>query len=236
MKRRYFILSMLTAFAFSIFSPSLFAQSARLTTAKMKEICKSRVIKAENGDVYFEISRAPMEVLKVGKDINPSIIDWLAYYDPNYDYDKLNKLTVREAGKGSSGPRSMTALLDAIVDFMGSNNVKLRPVKFSPNNARNRIENGQPYLLSISLAKELDKVKQRTAKRKTFTDMKAWQKVLRESEIKKFGEGNFSQYAQLTGFNKQTGEFQISIGSRENFWMTEDEIKDIAWKILEPRL
>lgn len=236
MKRLNFLL-VLASILFSICAaPDLLAQKERLTTAKMKEILKSRVIKSENGDVFFDIKRAPAEVLKQGGDISKTVIDWLAYYDPNYDFEKLNKMTVREAGKGGEKARSMGALLDAIVDFMATNNVKLRPVKVSPNNMRNRIENGQPYLLSIYYSDDLDALKQRSKKRETFKDMKEWKKVLRDSEIKKFKEGTSAAYAQLTGFNKATNEFRISLGSYGSFWLTADELDKLAYRVLEPRL
>lgn len=236
MKRLNFLL-VLASILFSICAaPDLLAQKERLTTAKMKEILKSRVVKAENGDVYFDIKRAPAEVLKQGGDISETVIDWLAYYDPNYDFEKLNKMTVREAGKGGEKARSMGALLDAIVDFMATNNVKLRPVKVSPNNMRNRIENGQPYLLSIYYSDDLDTLKARSKKRETFKDMKEWSKVLREEKIKKFNKVRSAVYAQLTGFNKTTNEFRISLGSYDSFWITADELEKLAYRVLEPRL
>lgn len=236
MKRLNFLL-VLASILFSICAaPDLLAQKERLTTAKMKEILKSRVIKSENGDVFFDIKRAPAEVLKQGGDVPAEVMDWLAYYDPNYDFEKLNKFTVREAGKGGEKARSMEALLDAIVDFMATNNVKLRPVKVSPNNIRNRIENGQPYLLSIWYSDALNGLKERTKKRETFKDMKEWKKVLRDSEIKKFRDGRTASYAQITGFNKDTGEFRISLGSQGSLWLTADELDKLAYRVLEPRL
>lgn len=236
MKRLNFLL-LLVSFVFSIFAaPSLLAQKERLTTAKMKEILKSRVLKADNGDVYFDITRAPAEVLKQGGDISSTVIDWLAYYDPNYDFEKLNKMTVKEAGKSGVGPRSMSALLDAIVDFMATNNVKLRPVKILPNNIRNRVENGQPYLLAIWYSDALDKIQARSEKRKSYKDMKEWKKFLRNAEIKDFKDGSSATYAQITGFNKATGEFRISLGSQGSFWLTADELDKLAYRVLEPRL
>lgn len=217
------------------FPQILCAQSARLTTAQVKQNCKGKVVKADNGDVYFDIAQPPADVIKQGGEINPSILAWLAYYDPNYDFEKLNKMTVREAGKGGV-PRSMQAMLGAIIDFMATNNVKLRPVKLLPNNVRNRVENGQPYLISIYYVDELDKLQSRSQKRKAQSDMKAWQKTLRDEEIKNFKQSKSSQYAQITGYNKQTGEFRISIGSGAKFWLTEGELKKIASRILEPRL
>src|SRR5262245_13604793 len=105
----------------------------RLTTAERKAAIKELVETRENGDVVIRKNPAVDDKLKSKAGRVPGyLMDLMLHVDPNLDFEKFNKIAIKYLGE--SGSRTGSGVVGAADEYLGTVNMRLKLVKFQPNN------------------------------------------------------------------------------------------------------
>ena len=206
----------------------------RMTTAERKEAMKALVETRPNGDVVIKRNPAVDNGLKSKAPRVPGyLMDLMLHIDPNMDFEKFNKSMVKFVGE--SGSRTGSGVLNACDEYLGTINMRLKLVKFQPNNVRNRIDGGLPYFMIMSASNAYEAIAERSKKRPETNDWKEWAKTQRKETVKSRGKVEFITWALLRGYNKQSGEYLVQVNGKD-IWMLDSEIKLLMSSMYEPRI
>lgn len=211
------------------------AQRSKTTNAEIKTKLLQNIVNAKNGDVILNVKvNPPKEIIQKTKDIPASLLVMLLYVDSKMDFDKYNKIMAKTAG--TNQVRSVDDILEATDKYLSSNNMQLKPIKFSANNARLKLDQGLPLFISLYSSGDYDKIANREKSRIAASDVAAWKKSLGKLQLKSINI-NKSRiiFALMQGYNKQTGEFLIVFNGKKH-WFTESELKKAVSNCHELRI
>jgi hypothetical protein len=233
MKKYMFILAAILIPFANAFCAEDASDGKRMTTAERKEKIKSLVETKPNGDVIIgQNPDADVKLKAKAPRVPGYLLDLMLHIDPNLDFEKFNKFMVNVVG--DEGSRTGSGVLKACDDYLATNNMRLKPVKFQPNNIRNKLDNGLPYFLILRATEAYNAINQRCMNRPDSGDMKEWEKVLRKNTSKE-KRGTTITWALLRGYNKHTNEYFVQVNG-QNLWMLEAELKAFLSGIYEPRI
>ena len=211
------------------------AQRSKTTNAEIKTKLLQNIVNAKNGDVILNVKvNPPKEILEKTKDIPASLLVMLLYVDSKMNFDKYNKIMAKTAG--TNQVRSVDDILEATDKYLSSNNMQLKPIKFSANNARLKLDQGLPLFISLYSSGDYDKIANREKSRIAASDVAAWKKSLGKLQLKSINR-NKSRiiFALMQGYNKQKGEFLIVFNGKKH-WFTESELKKVISNCHELRI
>lgn len=211
------------------------AQRSKTTNTEIKTKLLQNIVNAKNGDVILNVKvNPPKEIIQKTKDIPASLLVMLLYVDSKMDFDKYNKIMAKTAG--TNQVRSVDDILEATDKYLSSNNMQLKPIKFSANNARLKLDQGLPLFISLYSSGDYDKIANREKSRIAASDVATWKKSLGKLQLKSINI-NKSRiiFALMQGYNKQTGEFLIVFNGKKH-WFTESELKKAASNCHELRI
>lgn len=211
------------------------AQRSKTTNAEIKARLAQNIVKSGNSDVVLNIKVKPSkEVIEKTKDIPTPLLEMLLYVDSKMDLERYNKVMQKEAG--TKQVRSVADILEATDKYLSANNMQLKPIKFSANNARLKLDQGLPLFISLYSSGDYDKIAKREEARSTASNVAAWKKALVKLQLKSINANkNRITFALMQGYNKQTGEFLIVFNGKKH-WFTESEIKKAASNCHELRI
>lgn len=211
------------------------AQRSKTTNAEIKARLAQNIVKSGNSDVILNIKVKPSkEVIEKTKDIPIPLLEMLLYVDSKMDLERYNKVMQKEAG--TKQVRSVADILEATDKYLSANNMQLKPIKFSANNARLKLDQGLPLFISLYSSGDYDKIAKREEARSTAPNVAAWKKALVKLQLKSINANkNRITFALMQGYNKQTGEFLIVFNGKKH-WFTESEIKKAASNCHELRI
>lgn len=225
----------LAMLAFAIAAPAANAQRSKTSNAEIKKTLAEGITKSDNGDFFINIKlNTTKEVINSAADIPAPLLMLLLYVDPKMDFEKFNKIMLKETG--GKDKMYVSDILNASDKYLATNNMQLKKIKFSPNNARLKIDQGLPLFISLSSAPEFDNVLARTKLRPQSGDMKEWKKSLVKTQIKNFSASKTKiTFGLLVGYNKSTSEFAILLNGKPH-WFTDAELKKLVDDCHELRL
>ena len=225
----------LAMLAFAIAAPAANAQRSKTSNAEIKKTLADGITKSDNGDFFINIKlRTTKEVIDAAKDIPGPLLMLLLYVDPKMDFDRFNKIMLKETGGKDTA--YVSDILNAADKYLAANNMQLKGIKFSPNNARLKIDQGLPLFLSIKESSDYGKILARSELRKQTEDIKEWKKSLVKTQLKTFNlSKNRVNFGLLVGYNKNTSEFAVLLNYKPH-WFTEAELKKVVSDCHELRL
>lgn len=229
--RNIFIIIASIAISFS----AAHAQRSKTTNAEIKTKLLQNIVKESNGDVILKVNVNPTkEVIEKTRDIPTSLLVMLLYVDPKMDLARYNKVMQKDAG--TNKVRSVSDILEATDKYLSANNMQLKQIKFSANNARLKLDQGLPLFISLYSSGDYGKIADREKSRLAATDIAAWKKSLGKLQLKSFNlNKNLITFALMQGYNKQTGEFLILFNGKKH-WFTESELKKVISNCHELRI
>ncbi|MBR4597995.1 MAG: hypothetical protein IKO42_06355 [Opitutales bacterium] len=223
------------ALALCLALPCAYAQRSKTSNADIKSRLSEGITKSDNGDFFIEIKlRAAKAAVESAKDIPSPLLMLLLYVDPKMDFDKFNKIMVKETGGKET--RYVADILNAADKYLATNNMQLKKIKFSANNARLKIDQGLPLFISLHESSDFGKILARSELRKQNEDIKEWKKSLAKTQLKTLSASkNYITFGLLVGYNKITSEFAILLDGKPH-WFTEAELKKVVSDCHELRL
>ena len=215
--------------------PCANAQRSKTPNAEIKKTLAEGIAKSESGDFFINIKlNTTKEAVDSGKNIPAPLLMLLLYVDPKMDFDRFNKIMVKETGGKDSA--YVVDILSAADKYLAANNMQLKGIKFSPNNARLKIDQGLPLFISLKDSPDYAKILARSELRKQSQDIKEWKKSLVKTQLKNFSlSKNRVAFGLLVGYNKITSEFAVLLDGKPH-WFTESELKKTVDDCHELRL
>lgn len=209
------------------------AQRSKATNADIKARIMQNIAKSDNGDVVLNVKvKASKELINQTQDLPAPLLILLLYVDWQMDFDRFNKIMVKEL----DGKRLVTDILKATDKYLSASNMSLKEIKFSPNNARLKLDQGLPLFISLYSTNDYGKIAKRTETRKDATDVTAWKKSLNKLQVKSFSfDKKKVDFALVLGYNKITGEFLVLLNGKP-YWFTESELKKAIYECHELRI
>ena len=223
------------ALAMCLALPCAYAQRSKTSNAEIKKTLADGITKSDNGDFFINIRlNTTKEVIDSAREIPAPLLMLLLYVDPKMDFEKFNKIMLKETG--GKATRYVSDILNAADKYLATNNMQLKSIKFSANNARLKIDQGLPLFMSLKASPDYDKILARSSLRKQTEDIKEWKKSLAKTQLKTFNLNKRSiSFGLLVGYNKNTSEFAILLGGKPH-WFTEAELKKVVDDCHELRL
>ncbi len=196
---------------------------------------KTLVETMENGDVIIKMNPASDSDLraKINPKVPPAVIDLMLHIDPKLDVAKFNKAMTKS---GIEKEVRIKETMQGCDEYL-SGYMSIKRTKFTSNTIKARINAGIPYFIAVYKKTDwLNQIDERSKKRNSAENMKAWQEVLRKDMAK----GKISEavgpiaWGLIWGYSKDTNEYLVKLPNYE-FWIQESEIKILAHSLYEVR-
>ena len=226
------------------FSSAAFSAGGSMELAQLKAKLKANVSENEFGDrVIGPPSEEGLKNAEASRNIPPAVRFMLVYVNPKMDFDDMNKITSRSMGIKASDRREgkvpVSRILDGIGKYLASQNMNLRPLNFSPNNLRSKLDEGIPLYVMVFDTSVRKEIIERMKERSNAKSSKDWDVSLRKLEKKKFPNDSKRTVvsALVMGYNKKTGEFMLYFSdSGQRAWFTEKELKSLTHLLYQLRI